>query len=74
MAIYIDGDACPVKAEVYKVAARYDLKTFVVADAAIFVPTSLLIEMVVVKRGFDAAERERRFRFDYDASAAGAAR
>jgi len=25
-------------------------------------------------RGFDAAERERRFRFDYDASAAGAAR
>ena len=56
MAIYIDGDACPVKAEVYKVAARYDLKTFVVADAAIFVPTSPLIEMVVVKRGFDAAD------------------
>ena len=33
--LYIDADACPVKDEVYKVAARYRLKTFVVSNAFI---------------------------------------
>ena len=31
--IFIDADACPVKDEVYKVAARYGLKTWVVSNA-----------------------------------------
>ncbi len=54
--IYIDADGCAVKAEVYKVAARYKMKTFAVANKAIGVPLDPLIEMVVVSGGFDAAD------------------
>lgn len=54
--IYIDADACPVKDEVYKVAARYDLHVFVVANQWINVPISPKIEMMVVDGGFDAAD------------------
>ncbi len=56
MLIYIDGDACPVKAETYRVARRHGVKTLVVANDAMFVPTDPLIELVVVKMGFDSAD------------------
>ena len=56
MSIYVDGDACPVKEEVYKVARRHQEKVFVVSNASIFVPKEDLIEMVVVKSGFDSAD------------------
>ena len=36
--ILVDADACPVKAEVYRVAARHGLKTYVVANSFIAVP------------------------------------
>ena len=45
--IYIDADACPVKDETYKVAARYKIKTFVVANQYQNVPLDTLIEMKV---------------------------
>ena len=32
-AIYVDADACPVKAEIYRVAERYGLKVFVVSNS-----------------------------------------
>ena len=54
--IYVDADACPVKDEVYRVAARYRLKTFVVANSFMMVPTSPLIERVVVDAGADVAD------------------
>lgn len=54
--IYIDADACPVKDEVYKVAARYGLKTFVVSNSFMMIPTSRLIERVVVDAGPDIAD------------------
>ena len=54
--IYIDADACPVKDEVYKVAARYDLQVLVVANQWINVPISPKVEMKVVDGGFDAAD------------------
>lgn len=56
MPIYIDADACPVKEEVYRVARRYGIKVFVVANAPIRVPTEEIIELVVVRGGFDAAD------------------
>jgi uncharacterized protein len=56
MPIYIDADACPVKDEVYRVARRYGIKVFVVANAPIRVPNEELIELVVVRGGFDAAD------------------
>jgi uncharacterized protein len=56
MPIYIDADACPVKEEVYRVARRYEFKVFVVANTPIRVPNEDLIELVVVRGGFDAAD------------------
>ncbi len=54
--IFIDADACPVKDEAYKVAARYGLKTWVVANAFMTIPASPLIERVVVEAGPDVAD------------------
>jgi uncharacterized protein YaiI (UPF0178 family) len=54
--IYIDADACPVKDEVYKVAARYGLKTIVVANSYMNVPRTPMIERVVVEEGPDVAD------------------
>jgi uncharacterized protein YaiI (UPF0178 family) len=56
MAIYVDADACPVKEEVYRVARRHGVKVFVVANTSIRVPEKELIEGVLVKGGFDAAD------------------
>jgi uncharacterized protein YaiI (UPF0178 family) len=56
MAIFIDGDACPVKDEVYRVARRYALKVLVVANSPLWVPTDDLIELIVVRGGLDAAD------------------
>jgi len=54
--VFIDADACPVKDEVYRVAERYRLKTYVVANAFLMVPRSPLIERVVVDAGPDVAD------------------
>jgi uncharacterized protein len=54
--LYIDADACPVKDEAYKVAVRYGLKTLVVANAHIQIPTHPLIERVLVPAGPDIAD------------------
>src|ERR1700748_1852565 len=54
--IFVDADACPVKDEVYKVAARYGLKTFVVSNSFMMVPRSAMIEQVVVDAGPDVAD------------------
>jgi uncharacterized protein YaiI (UPF0178 family) len=56
MRIFIDADACPVKDEVYKVAARYGLKTLVVANGFIRTPPSPAIEFVMVEAGPDIAD------------------
>ena len=54
--IFVDADGCPVKNEVYKVAARYKLKVFLVANKGMSYPLGADIEMVVVSGGFDAAD------------------
>lgn len=54
--IFIDADACPVKDEVYKVAGRHGLKTYVVSNAYMQVPVAPLIERVVVPSGPDVAD------------------
>lgn len=56
IALYIDADACPVKAEIYRVAERYGLKVYVVSNSYINVPRDPRIERVVVSDGFDAAD------------------
>ena len=54
--IFVDADACPVKNEVYKVAERYGLRVFVVANSFITVPRSDMIERVIVSEGPDIAD------------------
>ncbi len=54
--IYIDADACPVKDETFRVAARYGLHVYVVANSFLQVPREPWIERVIVSDGFDAAD------------------
>lgn len=54
--IYLDADACPVKEDAYRVAERYSLKVFVVANREIFIPKNPRIERVVAAGGFDAVD------------------
>lgn len=54
--IYIDADACPVKEEVERVAARHGLKTIMVSDGGIRPRPNPLVEIVVVSQGADAAD------------------
>lgn len=56
VAIFVDADACPVKDEVYRVAGRYGIKVFVVANSYMMVPEAPFIERVTVSDGFDAAD------------------
>ncbi len=59
--IFVDADACPVKDEVYRVAARYGLTVFVVANSAILSPRTPGIERVVADAADDwIAERAGR--------------
>jgi len=54
--IYIDADACPVKAETYRVAARHGLKVYVVSGDIIGAPMDPMIERIIAGAGFDAAD------------------
>jgi uncharacterized protein YaiI (UPF0178 family) len=54
--IFVDADACPVKPEIYKVADRYGLKVFIVANSFMNVPRSDTIERVIVSEGPDVAD------------------
>jgi uncharacterized protein len=56
MRIFIDADACPVKDETYKVAARYGLAVVVVSNSFIRIPASPLIQRRIVEAGPDAAD------------------
>ncbi len=54
--LYVDADACPVKEETYRVAARYGVKVQVVANSPILVPRAPGVERVVVAAGPDVAD------------------
>ena len=53
--ILVDADACPVKEEIYRVAARYQAQVRVVSNSAFRVPVSDRVQRVVVSDAFDAA-------------------
>lgn len=54
--IFVDADACPVKQEVYRVAARYNLEVTLVANSWMRIPDSESIYLIVVKEGPDMAD------------------
>lgn len=56
MILYVDADACPVKDEALRVAARHKVKTIYVSDGGIRPNPHPLVEVVVVTQGADAAD------------------
>jgi len=56
--IYVDGDACPVREEIYRVAARLRLNVFVVSNGSrpIRPPRTQNVSMVLVADSADAAD------------------
>ena len=54
--IYVDGDACPVKAEVLRVARRHRLTVHLVSNSALAGTVDPLIHRVMVDAGADAAD------------------
>ena len=54
--IYVDGDACPVKAEVERVAARHGLGVHVVSNGGLRPSRNPLVTHVTVAEGADAAD------------------
>lgn len=54
--LYVDADACPVKAEAAKVAERHGLRVTFVANAFLAVPRGPLARLQVVAGSFDAAD------------------
>ncbi len=54
--IYVDADACPVKAEVERVSTRHKVQMFVVSNGGIRPSLNPLVETVVVPDGPDVAD------------------
>lgn len=54
--IYVDADACPVKAEVERVGTRHKLRMFIVSNGGIRPSSNPYMEMVVVPDGPDVAD------------------
>lgn len=56
--IYVDGDACPVRDEVFRVATRLRLSVFVVSNGSrpIRPPDNPLVTMITVSEGADIAD------------------
>jgi len=57
--IWVDGDACPkpVKEIVFKTSRRLNMKVILVANTYQYIPTSDFIRLMVVSKGFDAADQ-----------------
>jgi uncharacterized protein YaiI (UPF0178 family) len=56
MILYVDADACPVKDEVYRVAARHGVPVIVVANSPMRMPPDANVRLEVVGSAFDAAD------------------
>src|SRR5690606_35767126 len=54
--LYVDADGCPVKDEIYRVAARHGIAVKLVANSGLRVPESGDVELILVDDGFDAAD------------------
>lgn len=54
--IYVDADACPVKAEVERVGTRHKLRMFIVSNGGIRPSANPFVETVVVPDGPDVAD------------------
>ena len=60
MQIWVDADACPraIKDILFRAAERRRIPLILVANASLRIPSSPLIRVLRVRRGFDVADRE----------------
>ncbi len=56
MDIYVDADACPVKAEVLRVAERHGVRTTLVANTGLRPSRDPLVRHILVGQGADVAD------------------
>jgi len=54
--LFIDADACPVKDECYRVAARHGSQVYLVSNRRIGVPRDPQIALIIVDEGLDKAD------------------
>ncbi|MCF6444456.1 YaiI/YqxD family protein [Nereida sp. MMG025] len=54
--IYVDADACPVKAEVERVGTRHSLRMYIVSNGGLRPSQNPLVENVIVPDGPDVAD------------------
>lgn len=57
MRLYVDGDSCPVKAEIERVGARHGVRMVIVTNGGLRPSANPLIETVFVAQGLDEADR-----------------
>ena len=57
MTIWVDGDACPVKAEVEAVATRHRHPVKIVCNGGLRPSANPLVEVIYVSEGLDVADR-----------------
>jgi len=55
-ALYIDADACPVKAEAERVATRHKVTMYLVSNGGLRMSQNPLVEVVIVPDGPDVAD------------------
>nr|WP_174825036.1 YaiI/YqxD family protein [Ruegeria arenilitoris] len=55
--MYVDGDACPVKAEAERVATRHKVPMVVVANDGLRPSANPLVQIVTVAQGADEADK-----------------
>ncbi|MQY42097.1 YaiI/YqxD family protein [Epibacterium sp. SM1969] len=56
-ALYIDADACPVKAEAERVATRHKIQMYVVSNGGLRPSPNPLVQTVIVSEGADEADK-----------------
>ncbi len=54
--LFIDADACPVKDECYRVAARHGAPVFLVSNRRVAAPRDPMISLIIVDEGLDKAD------------------
>ena len=54
--IYVDADACPVKEDILRIAARHDLAVFMVSNTWLRMAEGPKVGRIVVGEGADAAD------------------
>lgn len=57
--IWVDADACPkaVKELIFKVSCRLNISVILVANSYQNIPQNTLIKLIIVDKGFDAADQ-----------------